>query len=231
MVRRWSYINSLNIYHNPSFERHRQATFGVTIKATMYYRKPYSVPTTLTRSQWARRKHLNGWLVMANVLKEWAQSYRFHKNYTKATLRQNFTKSSFIAFNLVSLRNSIPCLNKGSEDILMSSAPRRILRYFATAGSPRMRNLLSFKNSNLAFMSTKSQYWDVEKEIENNYALPFFVDGITAMAHPMFTQSNLTLASVSVLTNIISLQLTSTLRTLKFIYRTLTLLTLTRIKL
>lgn len=231
MVRRWSYINSLNIYHNPEFERHRQATFGVTIKATMYYRKPYSVPTALTRSRWARRRHLNGWLVMANVLKDWAQSYRFHKNYTKATLRQNFTKSSFIAFNLVSLRNSIPCLHKGSEDILMSSAPRRILRYFATAGSPRMRNLLSFKNSNLAFMSTKSQYWDVEKEIENNYSLPFFTDGITSMSHPTFAQPSTTAASLSVLTTIFAVQFTATLKTLEFIYRTLTLLTLTRTKL
>jgi len=155
MVRRWSYINSVNNLTPTNFRYMRKAAFDVTVNSTMYLRKTYSIPTRLTRKRWARRKHIHNWLYSANVLKDWAKSYRFYKNHNKSVLNQFFTPSSFIAFNLVSLTNSLPCLHKGSENVVTASFTRRILKYFSNYSSlnPRLRALAQLKYLNFSFMS------------------------------------------------------------------------------
>lgn len=136
-----------------SFLSIKQATFDNTMNSTMYLRKNYTLSTRITRQRWARRKHLYGWLALANILKDWAHMYRFYRNYNKVLLNQFLTKSSFVAFNLLSVKNAIPCTYKDSETFLVGTFTRRILNYFKGFNNPRLNFFLSFKNVNLSVVS------------------------------------------------------------------------------
>jgi hypothetical protein len=231
MVRRWSYINSLNSTYKHSLDGKRQSTFTVTVKSTMYFRKPYSVPTVLSRRRWARRKHLYGWLPMSNIIKSWAQTYRFVRNYLKSVMRSNMFKSSFIAFNLVSLKNMAPSSYKGLETILISSVSRKTLRYFSTKVSSRMNSLLHFKNANIAFMSFPDILPRVNKYTENNFVVPMLVDSVNFQSDLGYLPSFQSPDRAPQILTILTLTVLNSLKFIKYIYRiniTLTLLRLSR---
>ena len=226
MVRRWSYINTVNVFYNPKFDTHRQAAFGATVRATMYFRGEYTVPTSLTRSRWARRKHLNGWLVMSNIVKSWAQVYRFNRNHLKGVLRQHFSSATFIAFNVISVKNSIPYLHKGSESLVVSSFPKKILRYFTKFANPRFRFLLSIKNVNLSLVSLPHSDYDIETYLNNSYSTLLLRDGITAVAQVPTTSKVIQSQSTQVIMSLLQLSANATLFKIKHVYRLLTLVTL-----
>jgi hypothetical protein len=228
MVRRWSFINSLNVHYNPLFDSKRQSTFGVTVKSTMYFRKPYSVPSVLSRRRWSRRKHLYGWLPLSNVIKTWAQTYRFHKNYLKATTRAHFTKSSFLAFNLVSLKNTVPSKYKGSELIISSSLPRKILRYFSAFSNPRLKSLLSFRNINLSFNSTLPSVVMEEESFITPYTVMFSYDSVKAFSVPSVEPKQTQRVSLQLLDKLFFQIFQLSLVTAKFFYRLLILLVIAR---
>lgn len=229
MVRRWSYINSLNSTYKPSFDGKRQSTFTVTVKSTMYFRKPYSVPTVLSRRRWARRKHLYGWLPMSNVVKSWAQTYRFVRNYLKSVLRSSMFKSSFIAFNLVSLRNLAPSSYKGLENILLSSVSRKTLRYFSAKFSPRMSSLLHFKNANIALMSLPDVLPSVSRHTDTNYAVPMLIDNITFQSDLNYLPSSSSPERSPQLLITINLLVLNSFKLIKCLYRINVLLVLLRL--
>ena len=228
MVRRWSFINSLNIHYNPTFDSKSQSTFGVTVKSTMYFRKPYSVPSVLSRRRWARRKHLYGWLSLSNIVKSWAQTYRFHKNYLKSVTRSHFTTSSYLAFNLISLKNTVPSRCKGSELIVSSSIPKKILRYFDSLSNPRIRYLLSLRNVNLAFNSIEPSVTPDDSNTLTPYTAMFSYDGITSFSSPFIKQNPLSMESLSLLNGLFSQILQMSLSSLKSLYRMLILLVILR---
>lgn len=154
MVRRWSYINSLNALKLTSFEPAQRAAFDSITNSTMYLRKECTPSTMLRRRRWARRKHINNWLALSNILKDWALTYRFYRNYNKMVFNQLFTKTSFTAFSIVRAKNSLPCLHKGSEQVLTGSITRRILEYYRRFSNPRLRFLSSFKHTSLITVSS-----------------------------------------------------------------------------
>ena len=229
MVRRWSYINSLNSTYKNSFDGKRQSTFSVTIKSTMYFRKPYSVPTVLSRRRWARRKHLYGWLPMSNIVKSWAQTYRFVRNYLRSVMRSNMFKSSFIAFNLVSLKNLSASSYKGLETILISSISRKTLRYFANRVSSRMSSLLHFKNANIALMSLPDVLPSVGRHAESNYVVPMLVDNINFQSDMNYLPSYLSLDRAPLILKTLNLISLNSFKLVKYIYRVSVLLTLVRL--
>ena len=229
MVRRWSYINSVNVLYSPKFETHKQAAFGSTVRATMYFRRGYTVPTALTRSRWARRKHLNGWLVMSNVIKVWSQVYRFNRNHLKSTMRQHFSTSTFIAFNVITVKNSIPCLHKGSESIVVSPLTKKILRYFSKFANPRVRFLLSLKNVNLSVVSVPQNVEDFTEYLENSYSTILFTDDIRQVSGMPQSPTIHKALSAQAFSSILSFHHLIALKTAKSIYRTLTLLTLSQL--
>lgn len=229
MVRRWSYINALNSTYKNSFNSKRQSTFTVTVKSTMYFRKPYSVPTVLSRRRWARRKHLYGWLPMSNIIKSWAQTYRFTRNYLKSVMRSNMFKSSFIAFNLISLRNLSPSSYKGLETILISSISRKTLRYFSNKVSPRMSSLLHFKNANLALMSLPGALSSVSKHMENNYVAPLLIDNVNFQSHLSHVPSYGTSDHSPLILTTLSLIVSNSFKLIKYIYQINVVITLLRL--
>ena len=229
MVRRWSYINSMNTFYNQGYDSKRQAAFGVTVKATMYFRKPYSAYTVLSRRRWARRKHLFGWLALSNVLKTWAQTYRFQRNYLKSSSRTHFSKSSFLAFNTISLRNSLPSKHQGAESVVFSSLTRKTLRYFSTLSNPRLRSLMSFKNINLSMVS----FPDPSVRFDDTPAADSLVvitqDNVSSFTTSSSSSPRSALNHVSIFQSMSHVPVLLMLRKVKLLYRTLTLLTLTRI--
>ena len=139
MVRRWSYINSLNSFDPVDCYVAHKSAFDTIINSTMYLRKDFTLVTELRRRRWARRKHLHTWIPLMNILHNWASMYRFYKNYLKTTLNQLLFKNSFVALNLLRSRNSLPCLFKGSELVVTSSLVRKSLKYFSYHLNHRLR--------------------------------------------------------------------------------------------
>jgi hypothetical protein len=90
---------------------------------------------------------------MANILKDWARGYRFYRNHGNLVFNQYFTKNSFLAFNLVSALNSIPCLHKGSRDVITGSTTRRVLNYFRHFSNSRLGFLRSIRHSAILSVS------------------------------------------------------------------------------
>lgn len=103
MVRRWSYLNTIN----QSFESRDSLNILVqvfqqtTFKATTYYRKPLynSLITKLTRKNFYRRRHLNNWIVYQNIITLWAKEYLFFRKYSRTLLSIFLYKTSFLTYN------------------------------------------------------------------------------------------------------------------------------------
>ena len=227
MVRRWSYINSINSYNTTPFQTMQKATFDTTMNTTMYLRKVYAPATRLTRKQWARRKHIHNWLAHSNVLKDWARSYRFHKNHNKLAYYQFFTKTSFLAFNVIGARNSIPALHKGSENLVTGSFSRRVFKYFQLHSNPRFSFLRFFKNSRLlavSYYALEDNYLSLK---ENTTIVPLFSDNLTSVT-PYDHTSSSQASALACYVNLISTPLTLILTQISLVYRTLVILTLMR---
>ena len=230
MVRRWSYINAINSSYAHRFEGKRQSTFSVTVKSTMYFRKPYSVPTVLSRRRWARRKHLYSWLPLSNIIKSWAQTYRFMRNYLKSIMRSHLFKSSFLAFNLVSLRSLAPASYKGFETIVLSSVARKTLRYFSTKLSPGMASLLHFKNANIAFLSLDGELSNVSQHFDTSYTVPLLVDDINYKSDITYLPSAANTHSLVQIQVLLTRAVNSCFQSIVGLYRVLLLMTLVRLK-
>lgn len=206
----------------------QKAKFDTTINTTMYLKKLYSPATRLTRKQWARRKHTHNWLAHSNVLKDWACSYRFHKNYTKLVHQQFFTKNSFLAFNVVAAQNSIPALCGGSASLLTGTFTRRILKYFQLQANPRFAFLRFFKNARMlavSYYAKEDNYLSIK---DNLSVVPLFTDSLTSALpydHAEISQH----AIVSCYKLVAAVPLSILLAQLLAIYRTLVILTSLRL--
>lgn len=144
-------------------------------------------------------------------------------------MRQHFSPSTFIAFNVITVKNSIPCLHKGSESIVVSPLTKKILRYFSKFANPRIRFLLSLKNVNLSVISVPYSTEDFSPYLENSYSTLLFTDDVRQVSGmPLDPKEQISL-STQVFSSILSFYHLTTLRTVKSIYRTLTLLTLSQL--
>ena len=153
MVRRWSYLNSVNSFYGKDLVTAEKSFFDVNTNTTMYLRKLYTLSTRLTRKQWSRRKHIFNLLPISNVLKDWSRSYRFYRNCNKLVLMQFFTKNTFLAFNLTGLRNVFPGLHKGSGHFLTGSFSKKMGVYYSRFPQNRFTSLQSLRNSNTLYVS------------------------------------------------------------------------------
>ena len=184
MVRRWSYINSINCTPMITTRHIQKASVDVNLNTLMYLKKKYSLATRLTRKQWTRRKHLYAWLSYSNILKDWARSYRFHRTGAKLTYYHFFTKNSFIAFNLVAARNSIPSLYNGSENFITGNSIKRFLRLFNVFATPRLKFFTSFKHTQVLMISLNSNWSPqlVQSFLEEQTSIvPLYVDTLTSL--------------------------------------------------
>ena len=172
MVRRWSYINSLNTLQSSNYRIAEKSFFDVSMNSTMYLRKSFALSTRLTRKRWARRKHLHNWLAISNVLKDWSRSYRFYRNHNKLVLNQFLTRTSLVAFNLTGLRNVFPALHKDSGKFLTGTYTHRLNNYFSSYPNSRFTNLRNLKFANIIFVSCLIPVKDPEEFLATKFLLP-----------------------------------------------------------
>lgn len=229
MIRRWSYINKINGLNSFELRSGRLGAFNLTFRSVTYWRKPFFLSTKLIRRRWTRRKHLYSWLALSNVIKDWAYTYRFHRNFLKAVFYQHTSPNAFFTFNLLNAKNSIPALHKGSELVVLSSCTRKILTYFTRFNNPRIRFILSFKNWNFSVMSYRSNYWNFEYEERNSYVTPIFLDSFGSVFHPYQPPTIKNYKPSALIAKLWFWTNQSVIRTAKIVYRILTLTLLAQI--
>ena len=230
MVRRWSYINSLNCNQLLISRSIPKASVDTNLNTLMYLKKRYALATKLTRRQWARRKHLHNWIAPLNVLKDWAKSYRFYRNVSKLVYFQFFTKNSFIAFNLVSARNSIPALYKGSESILTGSYSKRVLRLLTVYSNSRSKFFTNFGYTRVLTISLHSSmtggqvvdFFDSQSSV-----VPLYYDTLTSLTS-WDTVTTSTASLINLFKRLSVTQFNFFLAQLITLYKSLILLTIKR---
>lgn len=230
MVRRWSYINSVNNVNLFEFNPGRTALFDVAIDTTMYLRKEYQMSTKITRHRWARRKHLYDWISLANILKDWAKLYRFYRKYNKFVFNQYFTKTALISFNLVSSMNSIPCLFKGTEDVVAATTTRKVLRYFQQFHNPRLKFLIRNKHLARMVLSYDVAYSNLSTWDEKSPFTPLLQDQVKTLTPYRNTNLAPIVQAKLVFLNALTWPFVNSLLTVKVLYRFLVLLTYLRIR-
>jgi hypothetical protein len=162
MVRRWSYINSVNSVYYRNHKVAERSLFDINTNAVMYLRKEFQLSTRFTRKSWARRKHEHTFLQMANVLKDWSHTYRFYRNHARMINSQFYTSQTYIAFNLTGTRNIFPGLHKNSGTVVTASYTNKLGSYFSKFSRSRLNLFGNFKNGNLILVSTKSFAQDAQ---------------------------------------------------------------------
>jgi hypothetical protein len=123
-------------------------------------------------------------------LKDWAKTYRFHRNHAKVVYYQFFTKNSFIAFSLVAARSSIPALHRGSEKVVAGAYTRRLLNLFYKYSNTRIRFLYAFKYSRpllMSFYITRNKIISSTDELSDlatsNAYIPLLYDRFATATH------------------------------------------------
>ena len=156
MVRRWSYINSVNSVYHRNHKIAERSFFDVNTNAVMYLRREFQLATRFTRRGWARRKHEHTFLQMANVLKDWSHMYRFYRNHARMVQSQFYTPRTYVAFNLTGVRNVFPGIHKNSGSVVTASYTNKLSIYFSKYNSTLLASLRNLKNGHLMLVSSRS---------------------------------------------------------------------------
>lgn len=135
MVRRWSYLNTLNTQQF-FFTTAKPKTLvaghqTVTFKATTYYRKQLFSPliSKLMRKAFFRRKHLNNWLFYQNILSYWAAEYLFLRRYSRSLLALSFYQNSYLMYNVLVFGKMSAADLSGFESFMVTSLLRSVQNY------------------------------------------------------------------------------------------------------
>jgi len=225
MIRRWSYINQLNLStSHQTFKIHAYSTDSI-VNSIMYLRKDYPQSTQAFRKRWARRKHTNNYLFLSNILISWAKEYRFYKNYNRSVHNQFFFLTTYLAFNLSFLERPSSELTKTVNPVLGSSWPLKTSNYFKHRFSTlRFFNVNSYKNISWLYVSSLKPLSSGTEISKNISFLPFMKTHLSFNT-PLVTKEVIHSEQLSVLHLIERIMLVN----LTSYYGTLTKLLLTRI--
>lgn len=163
MVRRWSYLNLIN---NTFSSEHKGLAFAhhfATFKATTYYRKSIHRITKLSRRAWSRRKHLHNWLVYQNLLANWSQDYLFFRKYSRFVMTLHLFKNSYLTYNLLVFKRSTATSFLGSENVVVSSIIKRVIRYSSRLSPTTYSFFKNYKNVSWLYVTTPSNLEEVQK--------------------------------------------------------------------
>lgn len=233
MIRRWSYINSVNSLNSRvkaySVDLAR-ASFDLNVNSTMYLHKYYSPATKICRRRWARRRHIYNLVPLTNIISAWAKYYRNTRNHTKAIMSQDFFGHSFVAFNFVSVMNSVPAVHKGLENFIISPYTRRMLTYFKIYGNPRLKFLLTRKHVAISTISIYKLQKNFNLLEDTPAAGALLYDGGTGFVGWDEVTPSSRLNSVQLFTSLAQLSFANWWAKVISLYKTLILLTLRHLK-
>ena len=154
MVRRWSYLNSLN---NTFFNQYTSLNFVYyeqSFKNNIVFRKDINFISTISRKSWSRRKHLTNWIIYQNVLTDWSREYIFFKKYHRFTVLFQMFSNSFLSYNMFLIKKLNSSSTVGSEKLLFSSLTSRIIRYGTNNSINFYTFLKNYRNVNWLYVTT-----------------------------------------------------------------------------
>lgn len=136
MVRRWSYLNSINLsflfLNRGKFKPIINVLKMSVFKATTYYWEDlYSDTITyLTRKSYYRRRHINSLVFYKNILSSWSKDYLFFKKSTKNLLNLNLFKYNYVIQNIFLAKCQDISSLLGFEDFKLTFFTNRVFNFF-----------------------------------------------------------------------------------------------------
>ena len=153
MVRRWSYLNSVN---NIFFNQYQSLNFihyEQSFKNNIVFRKEISYISSISRKSWSRRKHLTNWLLYQNVLTDWSREYTFFKKYNRFTAIFQMFTNSFLTYNTFLIKKLNASSSAGAEKIIFSSLTSKIIKYGSKYSLNFYLFLQNYKNMNWLYVT------------------------------------------------------------------------------
>jgi len=156
MVRRWSYLNQLNIVSFGSSTIIPSAKHDVTVKHNLYFKKNYSHVSLVSRRAWIKRRRLNNFSLYRNVLADWSSEYIFYRKYLKITLSWGLFKASAWSQNLILSKNTNPATCPNLEHVTMATVIRSVIKYCSSRGSVSFTQLAPYSNTLWLYLTSPS---------------------------------------------------------------------------
>lgn len=129
MVRRWSYLNSLNHVFSSQYKTLNFVYYEQSFKTNIFFKKSINSISILSRKSWSRRKHLHNWMVYQNIFSDWSTDYLFFKQYNNFTFNYQLFKNSFLCYNTILLKNLTSLTSVGLEKFSYSALTKKIMHY------------------------------------------------------------------------------------------------------
>lgn len=156
MIRRWSYINQININKEKKFFLIKRFKYKHLKKTTMIKRfhKKYS---KTRRKSYTKLKHSTNFFLLHNIFRFWSIDYFFNRYVSKLNYRENYTLNNFLFLNA----NFI--INKNTNifftwNFFFLNFSKKILLFFSKLFT---KNLLTL---NMPFNgSIKSKAWFIDE--------------------------------------------------------------------
>lgn len=155
MVRRWSFVNKVNLFYTWNFTFWRQASGEFIFKETTNFRKTTRPIAYIRRKGWGRRKHNTHWVSYQNILADWAHEYRFLVQYSNYLLTRSLFQHSFFTYNTLTFQTSRAGFRGGWEHFNHAALTFKLLRYLGRSTVWYLQMRLLFANSPLLACSTR----------------------------------------------------------------------------
>lgn len=151
MIRRWSYINSLNsnlfINNTPSINPVINVLRIVSFKSTTYYWENlyFDNISFLTRRSYYRRRHINSFSIYQNILGIWSRDYCFFRKYSRPLFGLGFFKYNYILQNIFIAKNKDISDLIGFNSFKLTFLTNSIYRYCNKVFTNILPSLLIYK--------------------------------------------------------------------------------------
>lgn len=177
MIRRWSYLNSLNYIFSSKYKTLNFVYYEQSFKTNIFFKKNINAISTLSRKSWSRRKHLHNWMVYQNIFSDWSSDYLFFKQFNNFIFNYQLFKNSFVCYNTLILKKLTPLTSVGMEKFTYSALTKKIISY--NRNFPMSTNFYRFlgnyRGVSWLYVTTCSNVDDF-KTLNSNQIHPIFLN-------------------------------------------------------
>lgn len=155
MVRRWSYLNYINLYYEP-FKPLDYASQVVAFKTTTSYRRRLfsNEISRPSRRFYAKLKRLSTAVHYNNILSNWSEDYLFFKKYNRFIMTYQLFKNSYAVNNLLLFKKSPIYTFPGSENVIASYLVFSTSKYFKKYNPSFYSPFITYKGGQLLYITS-----------------------------------------------------------------------------
>ena len=157
MVRRWSYLNYVNL-HYETYKPLDYASQVVAFKTTTSYRRrlfSYEISRP-SRRFYAKLKRLSTAIHYNNILSNWSGDYLFFKKYNRFILSYKIFKHSYVVNNLLLFKKSPIYMFQGSENSIASYLVYSVSKYFKENNPSFYSPFIKYRGGQLLYITTNN---------------------------------------------------------------------------